>query len=351
MKKLLFVNPGHFGTLTDTYFYCLNLKELYDVSYFGIFEEDNNLKFKGINIIHLNVSNNLFLKKIIFLLKLKKLLSKNEFDYVFVNYFLGCSLINLFRKNKINIDVRTSVINKNLIKSYLFNFILRVEVSCFSKITCISQSLTDYLKLPKRAHILPLGASELPLINKDFSTLKLLYVGTFREREIEKTIYGFSKFLSNHIDKSIASYTIIGFGSDLETKLIKDAILSHGMQNNIFLKGKIRYPELFDYFFESNIGISFIPIRECFDNQPPTKTFEYLLSGMFVLATGTKENKKVINTNNGLIISDSIDAISEGLEFIFHNRNKFNSTEIQSNSKKYSWEFIVKSNLHEYIKN
>lgn len=350
MKKVLFVNPGHFGSLTDTYFYCLNLKELCDVSYFGIFEEENSMKFDEINIIHLRISSNVYLKKIIFIWELRKLLYKNKFDFIFVNYFLGCSLINLFKKNGINIDIRTSIINNNAIISSLFNFILKLEVSFFSKITCISQSLIDYLNLPRRTHVLPLGAPELSLIKKDFSILNILYVGTFRERNIENTIYGFSKFLSNYKNKNIATYTIIGFGSDLETKLIRDAIIAEGMQNNISFKGKIRYPELVNYFLVNNIGLSYIPIRECFDNQPPTKTFEYLLSGMAVLATGTKENKKVITKENGRIVGDSVDEISEGLVFIYENRHKFNSTEIQLNSNKYSWEYIVKSNLYEYIK-
>lgn len=350
MKKVLFVNPGQFGSITDTYFYCLNLKDLYSVSYFGIFEEDSSVKCEGIDLIHLKLPFNSILRKIIFIWELFKFLKNNYFDYIIINYFLGSSIVTLFGKGKVNIDIRTGAISRSNFKSFILNFVLSVEVRMFDRISCISSSLSSYLNLPNRTHILPLGAPLMPLFKKDFSVLKILYVGTFKERNIEKTVYAFSKFISSLENKKIATYTIIGFGSEIETQRIKDAIFLEGMQDNIFFLGKVRFPELYTYLQENNVGMSYIPIKKCFDNQPPTKTFEYLLSGMIVLATGTKENIKVINDENGRITDDSIDSICEGLKIIFNNRMSFNSTNIQVSSKKFSWEYIVKSNLHEYIK-
>lgn len=349
MKKVLFVNPGHFGSITDTYFYCQNLKDLFEVSYFGVFEEKNSIDSTGINIVHLNLPYNPILKKILFIWKLYKLTKKTKYDFIFINYFLGSSIIAFFSKTKTNIDIRTSTISKNKLSTLILNFILSIEVRFFSKISCISSSLSIYLNLPQHTHILPLGAPELPLINKDFSIMKILYVGTFKERSIVNTVHAFSKFISNYDNKKIATYSIIGFGSDEETRSIQEAITLEGMQENIFFKGKVRYPELFTYLNEHNVGLSYIPIRKCFENQPPTKTFEYLLSGMIVLATGTKENTKVINEKNGFIIGDSVDSLTEGFKIIYEKRHLFSSTDIQNCSKMYSWEFIVKNNLYEYI--
>jgi hypothetical protein len=325
------------------------LKSNFDITYYGVYEGEAKVTVENIKIIHIKLSGNKGKRKLLFIYRLRKFLANENFDYVFVHYFLGCSLLKLFGKSEINIDVRTGVINKSRARTAFFNFILRLEVNCFSKISCISLSLQQHLKLPIRTHILPLGAPELKLARKSFANLKLLYVGTFKDREIEKTIYGFARFLSKHSINSSAIYTIIGYGSDLEISIIKEAISALGMDKNIFLKGRINYPELLDHLQENNVGISFVPMRDCFDNQPPTKTFEYLLSGMAVVATGTKENCKVINKDNGIIIKDSVDDFINGLDYIYENREEFDSIKIQENSRKFSWDYIVKSNLYEYI--
>ena len=350
MKKILFVNPGPFGSLTDTYFYYLNLKDIYDITYIGLNAGNNIPKYPDINIIHLEISGNVFKQKILFLFEIYKLLKKNnDYCFILVNYFLGCSLINVFKRKNLIIDVRTSVISESKYITFFSNMLLSLEVSSFRQVSCISESLVEYLNLPKCTHILPLGAPSFPFIKKDFTTLKILYVGTFHQREIVKTIYGFFDFISKYDNKEIATYSIIGHGTDMDIKNIQDSIIQTGMQNHIFFKGTIRYPELNNYLKECNVGFSYIPIKKCFDNQPPTKTFEYLLSGMIVLATGTKENKKVIGKENGFIIDDEIKDIADGLQYIYNNRYNYSSEIIQKKSQKYSWENIIKSNLNSYI--
>lgn len=353
MKKILFVNPGPFGNLTDTYFYYLNLKDIFDITYIGFDEGGSYPFYDQIEIVQIKGNGNAFRRKVLFLKEITKLLKGHTYHYIHINYFLGCSFINLLNKNNnlFNIDVRTGIISENKYKVILLNIILSFEVSLFRHFTCISESLKEYLKLPNSTSILPLGAPQLPLIRKDFNVLKLLYVGTFRSRNIVNTILGFAMFIAKNDKKFIAQYTIIGFGTDDEIKEINDAITENEMENYIFFRGTIRYPELISYFNESNVGISYIPIIKCFDNQPPTKTFEYLLSGMFVLATATKENKKVINNQNGFLIGDSIDDFCRGLQYTYENRHLFNSIRIQQESRQYSWENIVKTILYPYIEN
>lgn len=38
----------------------------------------------------------------------------------------------------------------------------------------------------------------------------------------------------------------------------------------------------------------YVPITDYYEYQPPTKTFEYVLSGLLCLATATSSNKEVI---------------------------------------------------------
>lgn len=349
MKKILFINPGPFGSLTDTYYYYMLLKDKYDITYLGFDEGKKTPKYDGIKIIHLAGSGNDIIQKLLFIAQIAKLIRDNRYNFILINYFIGSSIIRLLSRDNLIIDIRTSYITSNKYKRFLYNVFLIIEVRLYKNISAISESLVKYLHLPKKTHILPLGAPSLPLIEKDFKTLRILYVGTFHNRNIANTIYAFANFLSEKNDKSIAQYTIIGNGSDFEIKKILNAIATTGMDKCITYKGIIRYPELIGYLNSHNVGMSYIPITTFYDNQPPTKTFEYLLSGMAVVATGTKENKKIITNRNGIIIGDTIDNIVEGLQYIFTNRFKFNSEIIQQESQKYNWNNIINDNLIPYI--
>lgn len=349
MKKLLFINPGPFASLTDTLYYCLLLKTKYSITYFGFNENKPTKEYEGINIVHLNGGGNSLLNKILFIYSASKFAKKENFDFILINYFLGCSLFSIFNLKNVVIDVRTSTVTNNVIKKVLCNFILSIEVRLFKNSTAISQNLVHYLSLPRKTVIIPLGAPLQPIVNKKYSSFNVLYVGTFHQRYIEKTVYGFAEFIKKNQFKNIAKYSIIGRGSESDVTKIKKAIINSNMSSYIQFLGEIRYPELFNYLRICNVGMSYIPLTKQFDNQPPTKTFEYLLSGMVVIATSTKENCKVIDNDNGIIINDTISGICNGLSILYENRHNYNSKNIQVGACQYSWETIVLKNLIPFI--
>jgi hypothetical protein len=92
-----------------------------------------------------------------------------------------------------------------------------------------------------------------------------------------------------------------------------------------------------------------VPITGFFDCQPPTKTYEYLLAGLVVLATKTRENIRLIHDNNGVLISDTAEAVAEGLEKIYENRSKYRSTDVQKSMERFVWKTVVHAQLHEYL--
>lgn len=351
MKKIVFINPGPFGSLTDTYYYYIFLKNYYDITYVGFDEGKEVLKYEKINLIHITGGSKKLSNKICFFRKVREVLKSENIDFILVNYFIGCAIIRLFTGNRIVIDIRTSYIFKNKYKRLIYNIILSFESRLFKNISVISKGLATFLHLPERCHILPLGAPLLPLIHKNFDSLKILYVGTFHQRNISNTIFAFAKFFREYCDEIPMHYTIIGFGSEDDIDKVINSIQTEKMTDHIFYKGVIRYPELTEYLNDHNIGMSYIPIENYYEHQPPTKTFEYLLSGMAVIATGTKENKKVINYSNGIIIKDSIEDIYIGLKEIYNRRIIYDTEKIQKNARKYSWEDIVNGNLIPYIEN
>jgi glycosyltransferase involved in cell wall biosynthesis len=90
-------------------------------------------------------------------------------------------------------------------------------------------------------------------------------------------------------------------------------------------------------------------MTDYYDVQPVTKTFEYLLSGMPVIATNTSENRKVINQGNGVLIGDTAEDFYTGLKTILKNRLFFDSVKIRNNSMEYTWYNIVDKNLKIYL--
>lgn len=351
MEKLLIVSPGQFGSHNGIYQRCIILKEIYHVTYFGLHEDKPEININDINVIQLKRSGFFISDKIRFILTLRNHLKTNNYEYCIIKYFIGCSVINLFFKKKLVVDVRSGFIYKDEIKNKIFNLILRLEVSLFKNITVISRNLSLYLKLPKRAHIIPVGSPIFPNWNKKFDSFKILYVGTFHQRNLNEAIIGFSKFYSEFKHLIHIELNIIGRGAPEEIKLIEDLIIDLGLHDSIKYLGEIRYPQLEEHFAVNNMGLSFIPITDYFNFQPPTKTFEYLSAGMITVATSTIENVKVINESNGVLVLDNKESIYEGFKFIYENRDRFDSGEIQNKTRHFSWTNIVYNNLIPFLNN
>ena len=347
MKKILFIIPGQYGYHTDSYKYCEILAEKYHymVAYLGL-NLGKEIRGSKLVDVHLVSAGNSFKWRIGLLLEALKLEKKYRFDIVFIHAFPLCllSLLILPRKNLI-LDIRTSYIEGRY-KSLILNKLLKAESFFFRRISVISWGVADFLKLDtKKCCLLPLGGDEAPFHDKDMNVLSLLYVGTFYDRHIEKTIEGFSLFIKKYPFIE-AHYRIIGMGSDYKKKKICNAIEKNGLKHNCIFVGEKRHEELYPFFQNHNIGVSYIPLTKYYDCQPPTKTYEYLLNTMVVLATPTSENRKVINASNGIVLAgDSPEDVASGLEQIWFRRKEFNFNSIFNEAKSYTWNQIVKTYL------
>lgn len=343
MKKILFICPNQFGYHTGTYFTIKLIEPLYKITYIGFDEGYKKINIDNVRLLHIPRSGNSFTDKQKIIKLARKEIKESNFNFIFLIYFPLCSFIRVFTRIPINVDVRTSYIFKNPLRRFVSNFILSIEVRLFKHITTISDGLKKYLFLPYRTKILPLGAPRFPLISKDFSKINCLYVGTFYNRNIQNTIKGFAKFFSEFGKDIKMKYDIIGFGNPEEISLIQQTIKDCQISENVFFHGSVRYPELENYFRTSNVGISYIPLTKYYDYQPPTKTFEYLLSGMVVIATVTNENKMIITQENGIIIDDSVEDFYNGLVKFYKNMAKYDSVQIQKNAEKFTWENIIQN--------
>src|SRR5690554_7958487 len=180
------------------------------------------------------------------------------------------------------------------------------------------------------------------MTNKSFDNLRLLYVGTLNGRNIDQTIKGLATYIEKHQDVDII-YDIIGDGNEL--KMLKELVNDLHLTKYIKLHGRIPHFKLKPFFDNSNIGVSYNLMTEYYEFQPPTKTFEYIMSEMPCISTRTSENIKLVTPENGILCDDTPESFANALEEVMLNKGKVNSKLIRESLVDYSWENIVKNTL------
>lgn len=342
-NRLLIIEKGQLGTLVDAAEWCKHLCQNYDITYVGIDSGKKRSSFS--NLVKEKyvptkypkvVRGSLFLLLSIFTAIFHR-------GKIIVVHFPKCSIIKkvLFWK-KIHLDIRTLAVSPDENKRKAFDDDIKKSCKYFDSISVISHGIASKLKLSDY-YYLPLGSNCLTTKKKTYSDgIRLLYVGTFNGRRIEDTIRGLKMFVDKNPDIPI-SYTIIGSGKNGEDILLQSIIKELNLEDKVFLKGIVPHNMLTPYFDEANVGVSYVPITEYYQYQPPTKTFEYINSGLFCIATDTASNAEIIDDSNGVLIKDNPQSFISGLERFWENRCNINQDKIESLKETTNWEYIVKN--------
>lgn len=278
--------------------------------------------------------------------------TRKGYDLIYVYYFPGCSLLRSVRCRKAFVlDIRTGSTLRRPVLRCAQDVITAFEARSFPHVTVISEGLRRNLKVPPAAaHILPLGADPFECSPKRFDFLHLLYVGNLDpRRRICDTIDGFHRFYTEMSPAMPLRYTIVGEGPSGERERLQNQVRRLGLHDLIDLPGYVSHGQLGPYLEGCNVGVSYVPITTYYDHQPPTKTFEYLLSGMPVIATATAENRRVVSDFNGVLITDTSDAFCRGLHQLTERRAGFDSAVIRSSISRYTWRDIIERNALPFL--
>lgn len=350
-KKILFVNPHQFGHTTGYYYYCQYLKSEFDISFICFDKGLEKFKLDGVKVKYIHQKKNKLIRILYYLFKAVAETYKSEYSSIFVYSFYFSFIIGIFSRSKIKIlDIRTGSISTNSKKRKLQNKFIKFQSLFFHKLIVLSKDLINLLKIPKsKSHLLPLGSEVFFEGEHNFEKLDLLYVGALNTRNIRQTVEGLYFFLKQVDFKIAPNYTIIGFGNNIEIEILKTTIKKYNLENYVSFEGRKNYKELPPYFENCNIGISWIPVTPAFNLQPATKTFEYILSGLFCIATSTKANKDLINSENGILCEDTPEAFAEALEKVYVDKSKFSSTQIRQTLEDYTWQNLVINNLLPFL--
>lgn len=360
MKKVLIVNRVQFGEHTDSFKYCQKLKHQFDVSYICFDVGGTKVIEPGVNVVYVKRQGGLFSRFLSYMQAVHRELKKGQYDFCFIVYFPMCSFFSFFKSynlSKIICDIRTLSVNKISLIRYCYDFLMNFELLTFKNITFVSEGVRDKVWISKFEHknlnVLPLGADPITFTNSSCSdSINLFYIGTLNGRRISDTILGFKNFLDS-VDAQVSersTYDIVGFGNLDEEKLIISTIANYNLESKVFFHGKLNHHQCARLLSENNVGVCYYPMTSFYDYQPPTKLFEYVLSGVPCISVSTSETKKYINEINGVLISDNSGSFCEGLKIIL-SRMPYNSREIRLSLSKYTWDNIVNNILVPLLEN
>lgn len=345
-NELLIIQSQPFGELTDSYKWCEYLRDDYNITVLCQYSKSiASARLQGDRIYGVKSIGNRLLRGAIFVAAcLIHLLFFH--GKIIVVHFEHCEIFKyFFPKKKMILDIRTLSISKESNVRTAQNRQIKKACSKFDIVTIISEGTKRQLGLSSNnVYILPLGADCISDTIKTYDNLHLLYVGTFSGRDIDKTIVGIDIFKRQHADIPI-TYDIIGSGFNNEEEQYKQLVNKLHLEDSITIHGRIAHTALKPFFDKCNIGVSFIPITEYYDDQPPTKTFEYVFSGLYTIATATNANKEIISEINGILISDSSDSFADALYKTYLNRHSLYDSDIRKSLCKFSWGNIVNNIL------
>lgn len=347
-KSLLLVSIKQFGYSNVYFHHCKYLKQYFDITYLCLDQKLPKIESFDFRIVYINSSKNNLITPVLFILKVMLFIKKNTFDILVISNYYFMFLVKIFfPKRNYSLDIRVGHKGINAFINRLYRMSIKLNAFFFRRCTVLSSQLAKELNLDfKNIIILPLGSDRISTKKKDFSKINLLYIGTFNNRNIPETIEGFKKFYDNFKNYISVKYTIVGFGNKKEIDSINNAIDNYKLHGIVQYVGRKKINERSDLFDTHNIGVSYIPKTKLYDSQPPTKTLEYLLSGMPVIATSTAQNKKIIGNKNGVLIDDDPESFFNGLKIIYHLLPTFDSGKIVSSSDEFLWSKIV---LEKYL--
>lgn len=341
-RRIIIIQRNQYGYLTDTLKIAERLSCKMDV---GVICFDVGLpKFRSenVSVFYVSRKSNYFFRATTFIYESIKLIRSNSGAILFIVYFPFCFLLALFERNKSILDFRTGALSKNRLIRVISDKTRFIHSLFFNNITLVSNSLRKHLGIScHKSSILPLGAEEISSMPKVFDEPRLLYIGSLNHRNIEQTVYGLAEFLDNFPEyRSKISYDIIGDGPNNEIEEIAALAKKLDMRDIVNLHGRLDHSQSKLFFDRCNVGVSYVPLTPYYDHQPPTKTFEYVHSGIPVIATRTYENRLIINEVNGVLCDDNASDFARCVNLVIEKFPYYKDSEIRSSLAEFHWDKI-----------
>lgn len=220
------------------------------------------------------------------------------------------------------------------------------NVRFFQHVFMGSEQVMRPFKVPPGvAHVTGVGIDAIDFQDREFDSLDLVYLGVLSNRYVHESVEGFARFYQSNKGKLPMSYKIVGGGVEEAVRAVQASIEAAGTDVPVQYLGKLDDAEVIKVFKASNIGVVYNRVTPYYTNNISTKLYEYLLSGMPVIAVRNNSLLNVVNDSNGVLIEDSPAGFEQGLQKMLANLGAFNSRKIAQSGDDCSVKRVVQERM------
>lgn len=156
--------------------------------------------------------------------------------------------------------------------------------------------------------------------NLDQETVRLVYVGTISKTRGRDVMIDAMAIVAKSNVK--AHLTMIG-ATDDELRFCLARVAELNISGSVTVIGRIPGNEIPQYLHQSDVGICLWEQTPWNEFNPPTKLFEYLVSGLAVLASNIRTHTRYVqNWQNGLIFEYEASSLAQSISDLYLNRSK-----------------------------
>lgn len=319
-------------------------------------------------IVRIPLSKNPFTRKsrIVFIYKVIKFLKRHQFSIIHIHHtctFFGfIKILLLFRRNLKFVyhitshpltDTKFSA-QRQMLKDFL-------QCLLMDRVIVQSEELKEKLigiRILSRSHVVPVGFSnkyfypiEDNLKNKirqrlhvKANEILLVYCGAIgKNRHLSRLLEAFAI-----VHKKLQNSKLLMIGDGNTLSEIKDLACRLHLSNNTIFTGKVPHQEVVKYLGIADIAVSYVPINENYNYNPPLKTFEYLACGLPTVATMTESNRRIIrNGYNGILVEDTPETLSKSILALCRDKERllFLRKKSRVSINDFDFEYITKTRL------
>jgi len=247
-------------------------------------------------------------------------------------------------RQKYVVFMATPSVDQRRFYRFLMNKSLQVNMSFFSHLVIERYWRHDFLKLPyKKLKVIDPGFYDFGFAAKDFSSLRLVYVGVLCGRGIENTIEGLALFIHRNSTAKI-TYDIFGKAKPSEIYSLRKVISKHSLSSTVKCHGFLTQSEGSRLIQGCNVGVAYTANTGYYGHSS-AKTLEYLIAGLPVIATSSPFKNDFINDSNGVIHDDNPEDFSRALEIVYSRRFEYMPEKIREVNLHFSMDKIVKNQI------
>lgn len=262
-------------------------------------------------------------------------------------FALGWLLKFSAKRPKIIYDIRTGGIGSGF-DSRLIDFMARLSPLFADGVITLSASLKTRLFGQKAfPHaVVPLGVAtdrfNVAPNRPKHGDFVFIYIGSAsKNRRLAAVIEAFAIVLKKYPQ---ARLRLVGGGDEWEA--LKTLAKTRKIARAVTFLPTVPFEQIPKLLQSADCGVSYIPITDWFNPQPPLKTLEYLSCGLPVVATATDSQKELWrNLPSKLLRDDSIEDFTSGLEFALCHRDELKTIDFRATALPFDWQAITRDQL------